>query len=98
MEVADQLRRHRRAPVEVDGYTDTVGSSQYNLGLSQARAQSVADALVREGINPRRIKTQGFGETHLAVQTPDNVHERRNRRVVIRVFPERRDHRNGRVR
>jgi outer membrane protein OmpA-like peptidoglycan-associated protein len=85
--VARDIRHHPRWLVGVDGYTDTVGSQDYNLPLSRARAQTVADALVHNGIDPRRISVAGFGKTHLAVPTGDNVRERRNRRVVIRLFP-----------
>jgi outer membrane protein OmpA-like peptidoglycan-associated protein len=87
-DVADEISRHHRHwTVEVDGYTDTVGSQDYNMPLSQARAQSVADTLVRYGIDPHRIAVHGYGKTHLAVKTGDNVRERRNRRVVIRLIP-----------
>ena len=47
--------------------------------------------LVHNGIEPQRIAVHGFGKTHLAVQTEDNVREGRNRRVVIRLIPP--DHR-----
>jgi outer membrane protein OmpA-like peptidoglycan-associated protein len=79
--------RGRPGPVIVEGYTDTVGSAQANLDLSRARAEHVADVLAHEGIPARRITTHGFGETHLAVPTGDQVDERRNRRVVIRILP-----------
>jgi len=85
--VADDIRHHQHWLVAVDGYTDTVGSQDYNLPLSRARAQTVADALVHNGIDPHRISVAGFGKTHLAVPTGDNVREKRNRRVVIRLFP-----------
>ncbi len=86
--LANEARRHKGAAIVVDGYTDTTGTPEHNLDLSRARAQSVADALVREGVNDRRIETHGFGETHLAVPTGDEVSEPRNRRVVIRLIPD----------
>jgi outer membrane protein OmpA-like peptidoglycan-associated protein len=85
--VAEDIRHHRHWLVAVDGYTDTVGSQDYNLPLSRDRAQTVADALVHNGIDRGRISVAGFGKTHLAVPTGDNVREKRNRRVVIRLFP-----------
>jgi outer membrane protein OmpA-like peptidoglycan-associated protein len=84
--VADDIRRHSRAPIEVDGFTDTVGTHENNMALSQARAEAVASILVRNGVDQRRIVTHGLGETHLAVETGNNVSERRNRRVVIRLL------------
>jgi outer membrane protein OmpA-like peptidoglycan-associated protein len=85
--IADEVRHHPHWIVEVNGYTDTVGSQDYNLPLSQERAQSVADALVHNGIPPDAIGVHGFGKTHLAMPTADYVRERRNRRVVIRLYP-----------
>ncbi len=86
-EIAEEAHRHPHSPIVVDGYTDTVGTREHNLDLSHARAESVADVLVHEGIPPERITTHGFGEDHLAVPTPDQTDERRNRRVVIRILP-----------
>ena len=84
--LAEEARRHPGAEIAVDGYTDTTGTAEHNLGLSNARAISVADALVNEGVNGRRISTHGYGESNLAVPTGDEVSEPRNRRVVIRLL------------
>jgi len=86
-EIAAEARHHPGAPVVVDGFTDTMGAPAHNLELSRARAASVADVLVHEGVARGRITIHGFGETRLAVPTPDQVKERRNRRVVIRLLP-----------
>ena len=85
--VAQMLRRYDRTLIEVNGYTDTSGSADYNLKLSQARAEAVANVLVDDGINPARISPRGYGETHLKIPTGDNVNEPRNRRVEIRILP-----------
>lgn len=85
--VAKVLHHYDRTLINVNGYTDTTGSYDYNLKLSQKRAESVADVLVNDGINPARISPRGFGETHLAVPTGNNVNEPRNRRVEIRIVP-----------
>lgn len=85
--VADVLRHYDKTLIEVDGYTDTTGSDQYNLDLSQRRAESVANVLADDGVNPARLSPRGFGETHLKVPTGDNVNEPRNRRVEIRIVP-----------
>jgi len=85
-DLAGEARQHPGSPIVVDGYTDTTGTHEHNIDLSEARAKSVAAALMREGVNGRRIETHGFGETHLAVATANDVSERRNRRVVIRIL------------
>ena len=80
---------HPRWTVAIEGHTDTVGSQDYNVPLSQDRARAVADTLVRDGVNPDRILVRGLGERRLAVPTGDNVPDRRNRRVVVRLIPPR---------
>jgi outer membrane protein OmpA-like peptidoglycan-associated protein len=85
--LALEARNHPGAAIVVDGYTDTTGTPDHNIDLSQARAKTVADALMQEGVNGRRIETHGFGETHLAIPTGDQVSEPRNRRVVVRLIP-----------
>lgn len=86
-QVADVVRDDPNLMIEVDGYTDTAGDSRANMELSQRRAENVADLLVDDGIDANRIDPIGFGETHLAVETPDNISEPKNRRVVIRLDP-----------
>ncbi len=65
------------------GHTDTAGPPDYNMGLSERRAETVATELVQAGIPAEIIITEAFGETDLAVPTPDNTPEQANRRVVI---------------
>jgi outer membrane protein OmpA-like peptidoglycan-associated protein len=68
--------------VVVQGYADTVGRAGPNQTLSERRANEVRRALLAEGVQAN-ISTQGLGETSLAVSTPDNTAEQRNRRAVI---------------
>jgi OOP family OmpA-OmpF porin len=70
----------------VEGHTDTSGAREHNEELSRARAEAVAAVLARMGVERERIRPEGLGETHLAVQTGDGVRESRNRRVVIRLI------------
>ncbi|KAA3602116.1 MAG: hypothetical protein DWQ06_07245 [Calditrichaeota bacterium] len=72
--------------VEIGGNTDSVGSSEYNQALSERRANSVKEFLIRNGISAIRIETKGYGEENPIA--PNNTPEGRakNRRVtVIRV-------------
>jgi len=82
--IAALLRDHPQVQVYVDGHTDTAGPAEYNMQLSKRRAQAVADYLAAKGVDPSRMTVRGFGETRLAVPTPDNTPEPRNRRVEIR--------------
>lgn len=69
------------------GHADTVGPTTYNDGLSRARAESVAAAIRNDPRYREALNVIQFGERELAVPTPDEVEEPRNRRVVITVVP-----------
>ncbi len=62
------IKRNPKAKFRMEGYTDSFGSSEYNLDLSQRRAESVKRYLVEAvGINPAQIETRGFGASKLLV-------------------------------
>jgi len=69
--------------VTVSGFTDTSGTPDRNIELSQRRARQIADALTHEGVASERITWQGLGESRLRVATGDNKKEPRNRRIEI---------------
>ena len=69
--------------LSVVGHADTVGSANYNQGLSERRARRVANALVQRGIPAGAMTLAGRGERDLARATADNVREPLNRRVEI---------------
>jgi hypothetical protein len=69
--------------VAVSGHTDTTGTPQYNLQLSQQRAAAVNTELQRDGVPAAAIAALGYGEQNLPVPTAANVPERRNRTVDI---------------
>ena len=89
------IKRNPKATFTVEGYTDSFGSPEYNLELSQRRADSVKQYLVEAmGINPAQIETSGYGASKFLVAprpVPANAPEeqleierqRPNRRVVI---------------
>ena len=76
----DKAREHKNLTLYVAGHTDTVGNGGYNLKLSQARAQSLARWFRQKGVRIP-IAYEGFGETALRVQTPDETDAPRNRRA-----------------
>jgi outer membrane protein OmpA-like peptidoglycan-associated protein len=69
--------------VVVIGHTDSVGSDQYNDGLSRQRAEVIRAGLINSGIAPENIVAVGRGKRELLVPTADGVAEPRNRRVDI---------------
>jgi hypothetical protein len=84
-QVAANYKTTANATVTLSGHTDTVGSQDFNMTLSQRRADAVRNALVRQGVPAAAITAGGQGEASLPVQTADNVDERRNRSVDIAV-------------
>jgi OmpA-OmpF porin, OOP family len=69
--------------IEVNGYTDSSGTAQYNQQLSIRRAHAVGEQLISDGVPQAAISVQGFGETHPLVPTAAGVREPQNRRVEI---------------
>jgi outer membrane protein OmpA-like peptidoglycan-associated protein len=79
------IQRNPQAVFKVEGYTDSFGSDEYNMDLSQRRAETVKNWLVQNmNIDPGRIQAKGFGKTHLLVPGDRSVEEQQlNRRVEI---------------
>jgi outer membrane protein OmpA-like peptidoglycan-associated protein len=69
--------------INVDGFTDTMGTTPYNIKLSDRRGDAVEAELVRDGIPSGNIAVEGLGKTDLLVQTADEVREPKNRRATI---------------
>jgi peptidoglycan-associated lipoprotein len=62
-ELAQVLRDNPNVTIEMASHTDRWGSEEYNINLSQRRAQSVIDYLISVGISPDRLQSQGYGKT-----------------------------------
>jgi outer membrane protein OmpA-like peptidoglycan-associated protein len=94
--LATLIKRNPRATFTIEGYSDSFGSPEYNLELSQRRADSVARYLVEGlGVNPAQVKSRGFGTSKMqvpprpydpadpgAVQA-EIARQKPNRRVVV---------------
>jgi outer membrane protein OmpA-like peptidoglycan-associated protein len=77
------LSEHPDRRVEIDGYTDSVGTDAFNQDLSQRRADAVKATLVARGIDPTRIVTEGFGKEYALASNADAAGRQRNRRVEV---------------
>lgn len=80
-EVLEKHGQEIKIQLYIAGYTDTVGSRQANLDLSDRRAKAIATWFRKKGVTID-IFHQGFGEDVLAVGTPDETREARNRRAL----------------
>jgi outer membrane protein OmpA-like peptidoglycan-associated protein len=77
------LTDHPERHVEIDGYTDSVGTDSFNLDLSQRRADTVKSVLVNRGIAPMRIVSRGYGKEFSVASNTDSGGRQLNRRVEI---------------
>ncbi len=77
------LNENPERNVLIEGYTDSVGSDESNLSLSQRRADAVRAALVGQGIAGSRIRTQGYGEAYPVADNSIPAGRQQNRRVEI---------------
>jgi outer membrane protein OmpA-like peptidoglycan-associated protein len=85
--VAIVLEEFDKTIVAVAGYTDSTGSTAYNQGLSERRAQSVATYLQSRGIIADRFDVIGFGEQHPIADNNTASGRELNRRVEITLLP-----------
>ena len=90
-EIAEILKNYPELYVEIKAHADVRGSSDYNMELSQKRAQSVVNYLSSKGIVSYRLKAKGYGDSQpvnectKGVSCPDSKH-RENRRVEFRFY------------
>ncbi|GGE41538.1 flagellar motor protein MotB [Actibacterium pelagium] len=85
-EITDIIKRCPRLRVLISGHTDSDGTPNYNQRLSEQRAQSVVQYLIREGIDPLRLYSAGFGEDRPMVPNDSPFNKGRNRRIEFSQF------------
>jgi outer membrane protein OmpA-like peptidoglycan-associated protein len=83
----DTARTEGQSQIVNSGYADRAGPAAYNMKLSRRRAQVVKDTMVEMGARAGAVEVKAYGETHLAVKTPNGVREPKNRRVEIALIP-----------
>jgi outer membrane protein OmpA-like peptidoglycan-associated protein len=77
------LTEHPDRRVQIDGFTDSVGTDSYNEQLSENRADAVKAALISRGISPSRIGTEGYGKAFPVAGNSDSGGRQMNRRVEV---------------
>jgi outer membrane protein OmpA-like peptidoglycan-associated protein len=82
------MNKYPERRVMVEGFTDSVGSEQYNLRLSERRANAVREALVARGIEANRIETRGYGKAFPVATNATAAGRQLNRRVEIIISDE----------
>jgi outer membrane protein OmpA-like peptidoglycan-associated protein len=82
-QLAQFLAEHPERRVQIDGFTDSVGTDSYNQDLSQQRADAVKSSLIARGIDRSRIGSQGYGKGFPVASNVDSGGRQLNRRVEV---------------
>lgn len=84
--VAEFLKENPTVEIELAGHTDDVGSDEYNLDLSDKRANSVKAYLTAQGISESRLRAKGYGETRPVAPNEYDWGREKNRRVEFTIL------------
>ena len=84
--LASSLGKYPNSSLLIVGHTDAVGSDDFNLGLSQRRAQSTATYLNGQGVAVTRLQTLGRGETEPVAANDSDAGMQKNRRVEVAIY------------
>jgi outer membrane protein OmpA-like peptidoglycan-associated protein len=82
-QIASFLNEHPERRVQVEGFTDAQGGNDYNLELSQRRADAVAMAIIQRGVDAQRVRALGYGEEFPVASNENPGSRQLNRRVEI---------------
>ncbi len=80
------LKENMDIIAEIGGYTDSTGSDQHNLQLSEKRAQSVVDYLINSGISPVRLQSKGYGNAFPVGNNITTEGRKMNRRTEVKII------------
>lgn len=81
--LAEFLRRNPSRVAVIEGHADSIGGNDFNLDLSDRRARAVMDALLQQGVEPSRLRTQAFGESRPVADNATAQGRQSNRRVEV---------------
>lgn len=84
--LAISLQKNPQTNLQVDGYTDNTGSAEYNLSLSDRRANAVKAYLMSQGVDASRLTSVGYGMTHPTANNSTEAGRAQNRRVEIGIM------------
>ena len=82
-QIAAFLDENPERRVQIEGFTDSQGTDDYNLELSQSRADAVAMAIIQRGIDAQRVRALGYGEGFPVASNANAGSRQLNRRVEI---------------
>ena len=81
-----QAEMSRADKIKITGYTDNIGAKDYNMKLSQRRAEAVRDYLASLGVDPKKMEVSGVGEAQPVADNSTKEGRAKNRRVEVEVI------------
>lgn len=84
--LAANLQKYPNTDLVIVGHTDSVGSDDYNMNLSQRRANAAREYLVGQGVSPNRVTTVGKGEREPVESNDTDAGRQQNRRVEVAIY------------
>jgi outer membrane protein OmpA-like peptidoglycan-associated protein len=85
-DLAETLKKYDDTNVLIEGHTDVTGSREHNMGLSEERAESVAEFLQSLGVASKRLTTEGYGPDQPVADNNSDYGRQQNRRVEVAIF------------
>lgn len=79
------LKAYPNIEIKIGGYTDNTGNPDNNLKLSKERADEVMNALIKRGVDPNRLKAEGYGQQFPVASNDTPEGREKNRRVDVRI-------------
>ncbi len=84
--LSEILNRDEETILMIVGHTDSTGDSDYNMGLSERRAQSAAAYMIEQGLSDSRVQIEGRGENEPIADNSTESGQQENRRVEVAIF------------
>lgn len=85
-DLAETLKKYDDTNILIEGHTDITGTRDYNMILSEKRAESVSDYLETLGVQNKRITTEGYGPDQPVADNDSDYGRQQNRRVEVAIF------------
>jgi outer membrane protein OmpA-like peptidoglycan-associated protein len=83
--IVEIMKAYPAMQLKIGGYTDNTGDAKVNLKLSEERATTVMNAIVKKGIDLARLKAEGYGQEHPVATNDTEEGRQENRRIDVRI-------------
>ena len=87
-DLIEYMKLRKTISIEIAGHTDNVGTPEVNLKLSQDRANSVREYLIKKGIAENRVIAKGYGDSQPIASNDTDAGKQKNRRTEVRTLKE----------